>query len=86
MHIERDLTQEWNSAPFGLPPRAAVAEDRCDTVAGGAAVARHVFDQIPSSGMFTFWNIAMARRASINARSCGVETIIAPVSGACWAM
>ena len=36
--------------------------------------------------MLTFWNIAMPRRASIRAMSCGVETMIAPASGACCAM
>src|SRR5438874_1053401 len=45
-----------------------------------------MFSINPRIGMFTFRNIAMPRRASISARSCGVETITAPASGACCAM
>ena len=45
-----------------------------------------MFSTIPSTGTLTRLNMAMPRRASINARSCGVETITAPLSGTCWAM
>ena len=40
-----------------------------------------MFSTTPISGTCTCWNMAMPRRASISARSCGVETMIAPASG-----
>ena len=45
-----------------------------------------MFSTMPSTGTLTRLNMAMPRRASINARSCGVETITAPLSGTCCAM
>ncbi len=45
-----------------------------------------MFSMMPSTGTLTLRNIAMPRRASIKARSCGVETMTAPLSGTCWAM
>ena len=45
-----------------------------------------MFSTMPSTGTSTLRNMAMPRRASISARSCGVETITAPASGTCWAM
>ena len=45
-----------------------------------------MFSTMPSTGTLTRLNIAMPRRASIKARSCGVETITAPLSGTCCAM
>jgi hypothetical protein len=45
-----------------------------------------MFSTMPSTGTLTFLNIATPRRASISARSCGVETITAPASGTCCAM
>ena len=45
-----------------------------------------MFSTTPISGTLTWPNIAMPRRASISARSCGVETITAPASGTFWAM
>ncbi len=44
-----------------------------------------MFSMTPRIGTSTFWNMATPRRASIRARSCGVETITAPASGTCWA-
>ena len=40
-----------------------------------------MFSSTPRMGIFAFLNMATARRASIRARSCGVETITAPASG-----
>ena len=45
-----------------------------------------MFSTIPSTGTSTRWNMASPLRASISARSCGVETITAPASGTCCAM
>ena len=45
-----------------------------------------MFSTTPRSGTCTCLNMAMPRRASISARSCGVETITAPLSGTFWAM
>ena len=45
-----------------------------------------MFSMIPSTGMLTFSNMATPRRASMSARSCGVETITAPASGALCAI
>ena len=45
-----------------------------------------MFSTTPMSGTLTWANIAMPRRASISARSCGVETITAPASGTFWAI
>ena len=45
-----------------------------------------MFSTMPSTGTLTRRNMAMPRRASISARSCGVETITAPLSGTCCAM
>ena len=45
-----------------------------------------MFSTMPSTGTLTRRNMAMPRRASINARSCGVETMTAPRSGTCCAM
>src|SRR3954467_9284691 len=45
MDVERDLAEPGNAAQLGFLPRAAMAEDRRDLVAGRAAEARHVFDQ-----------------------------------------
>ncbi len=45
-----------------------------------------MFSTMPSTGTLTRLNMAMPRRASISARSCGVETITAPLSGTCCAM
>ena len=45
-----------------------------------------MFSTTPRSGTLTWPNIAMPRRASISARSCGVETITAPASGTFWAI
>jgi hypothetical protein len=43
-------------------------------------------DRRDGMGMLTFSNIAIPRRASISAMSCGVETMTAPASGTCCAM
>src|SRR4029079_515039 len=43
--IQRNLAQKWNPAPFGLRPRAAVAEYRRDMIASRTTKARHIFDQ-----------------------------------------
>ena len=40
-----------------------------------------MFSTTPSTGTLTLLNMAMPRRASISARSCGVETITAPANG-----
>jgi len=40
-----------------------------------------MFSTMPRMGTFSFWNIAMAFDATVKAKSCGVETITAPVSG-----
>ena len=40
-----------------------------------------MFSTMPSTGTLTFLNIASPRRASISDRSCGVEMMIAPLSG-----
>src|SRR6516225_5809043 len=40
-----------------------------------------MFSMMPSTGTFTFLNMASPRRASIKDRSCGVEMMIAPFSG-----
>ena len=45
-----------------------------------------MFSTMPRIGTLTWSNIAMPRRASISARSCGVETITAPASGTFWAI
>ena len=45
-----------------------------------------MFSTMPSTGTLTRRNMAMPRRASISARSCGVETMTAPLSGTCCAM
>ena len=45
-----------------------------------------MFSMMPSTGTSTFWNIASPLRASINARSCGVHTMIAPANGTCCAI
>ena len=45
-----------------------------------------MFSTMPSTGTSTLRNMAMPRRASISARSCGVETITAPASGTAWAI
>ena len=45
-----------------------------------------MFSTMPSSGTSTFLNMLRPLRASISARSCGVETMTAPASGTCWAM
>ena len=45
-----------------------------------------MFSTMPSTGTLTRRNMAMPRRASIKARSCGVDTITAPLSGTCCAM
>src|SRR5215813_4179023 len=45
-----------------------------------------MFSTMPSTGTLTRLNMAMPRRASIKARSCGVDTITAPLSGTCCAM
>ncbi len=45
-----------------------------------------MFSTMPSTGTLTRRNMAMPRRASIKAKSCGVETITAPLSGTCCAM
>ena len=45
-----------------------------------------MFSTMPSTGTPTLRNMARPLRASISARSCGVETITAPDSGTCCAM
>ena len=45
-----------------------------------------MFSITPRIGTLTRLNMATPRRASISARSCGVETITAPASGTCCAM
>ena len=40
-----------------------------------------MFSTIPSTGMFTLRNMAIALVASRRATSCGVQTTTAPVSG-----
>ena len=45
-----------------------------------------MFSMMPSIGTSTLRNMLMPLRASISARSCGVETMTAPASGTCWAM
>ena len=45
-----------------------------------------MFSTIPSTGTFTRRNMFRPLRASISARSCGVDTITAPASGTCCAM
>src|ERR1043166_2753397 len=45
-----------------------------------------MFSTMPSTGTLTRRNMAMPRRASMSARSCGVDTMTAPASGTCWAM
>ena len=45
-----------------------------------------MFSTMPRTGTSTLRNMLRPLRASINARSCGVETMIAPDSGTCWAM
>ena len=39
-----------------------------------------MFSTIPSTGTFTFWNIARPLRASMSDTSCGVVTMTAPES------
>ena len=41
---------------------------------------------MPSTGTWTLLNMAMPLRASISARSWGVDTITAPASATRWAM
>ena len=45
-----------------------------------------MFSITPRIGTETLRNIVTPRRASISARSCGVETMTAPDSGVAWAM
>ena len=45
-----------------------------------------MFSTTPSTGTLTRLNMATPRRASSSARSCGVETMTAPLSGTCCAM
>src|SRR5882672_7623711 len=42
-----------------------------------------MFSTMPSTGTLVRLNMPMPRRASISAKSCGVETMIAPLSGTC---
>ena len=45
-----------------------------------------MFSMMPSTGTSTLRNMLRPLRASISARSCGVETMMAPDSGTCCAM
>ena len=45
-----------------------------------------MFSTMPMTGTSTLRNMFSPLRASIRARSCGVETMTAPASGTCWAM
>ena len=45
-----------------------------------------MFSMMPSTGTSTLRNMLRPLRASISARSWGVETMMAPASGTCWAM
>ena len=45
-----------------------------------------MFSTMPRIGTSTRLNMATPRRASISARSCGVETMTAPASGVACAM
>ena len=45
-----------------------------------------MFSTMPSTRTSTFWNMLSPLRASMSARSCGVETMMAPDSGTCCAM
>ena len=45
-----------------------------------------MFSTMPSTGISTFWNILSPLMASCSAMSCGVVTMMAPLTGTCWAM
>ena len=45
-----------------------------------------MFSTMPSTGTSTRRNMLRPFLASIRARSCGVDTMMAPDSGTCWAM
>ncbi len=84
-HVERNLAEERHAQPLRLLARAAMAEDVGPLPQCGQMKV-DMFSTMPSTGTSTLRNIAMPRRASISARSCGVETITAPASGTAWAI
>ena len=83
-HVERHFAEKWHAQPFGLFAGAAMAEDFRALAALWADEIAHVFDHAEDRHI-TLRNMARPFRASISARSCGVDTITAPASGICWA-
>ena len=84
-HVQRHFAQKRHTLPLRLVPRAAVAENIGARAALGAKEVV-IFSTIPSTGTLTRLNMEIPRRASMRARSCGVDTITAPLSGTCCAM
>jgi hypothetical protein len=74
---------ERHAVTLRLAPRCR-AEYRSGRPFGAKKIT--IFSTMPSTGTLTRLNMAMPRRASIRAKSCGVETITAPLSGTCCAM
>ena len=71
------------STPYSRPPCACRRRRRRCSAWPVGAHARHVLD-VPGIQHADLSNIFSPRRASINAMSCGVVTITAPVSGTRW--